>query len=215
MKRHWKRGFLPVSLCFLLVLSASCSRLSAPTLFSNGSSSQSGSAYITVEGHTHILTEATELKSPYSYLYDADVPLEWCFLEKDSLMLEKGDIVLVLREADGISTVLLPYGDPPPTYGYVESDYLSDDPAQLSSGNQAFVEGPGYNAPNGSAITELQSQVNIVAREGNWAKVDRPAGAEQCWVPVDCLEFNFDEDSCFLPTISMIKDSKAFSTDNR
>ncbi len=154
-------------------------------------------------GQTRVLTKDTLLTDCYSYAYsegDDYSTYEWIPVD-GTYPLQAGDILVVLEEADGMSRVVIPYGDVPFLYGHVSSDLLSKDPAKLEKGNQARItDCDCYDAPGGTVIDRSSARVEIQAYDGDWAYVQEfGTGNEPYWVRSGDLSFDFDEVLLDLP----------------
>lgn len=152
--------------------------------------------YTEQAGQTRVLTEDTALTDCYSYVYS--VPgdystYEWIQVDSEWVLCA-GDILVVLEEADGMSRVVVPYGDVPWLYGFVASDLLSKDRAKIEQGNQAIItDCDCYDSAGGSILQTSSGRVQVLSRDGEWACVQTyGTGEEPCWVRSDDLEFDFD-----------------------
>lgn len=149
-------------------------------------------------GQTRVFTADTVMTNCYSYTYsDPEDYSTYDWFRLDSTReLKKGDLLLVLEESDGMSRVVIPYGDIPGCYGFVDSSLLSADQVLITQGNQAILTAAaGYSSPGGSIwTTSMSGTVRILATQGSWVQVQPHAGGEDpCWVenPVFTYDFNF------------------------
>lgn len=137
-------------------------------------------------GRTMVVTEDTVMSSCYSYTYSDpmdDDTYEWFWTEAD-YQLAKDDAVLVLEEMDGMSRVVIPYGDIPRLYGFVDSSLLSDD---IEFSRQAVIAYsiPGYATPgDDTPVTTLAPcTVQRLERQDDWVRVQPlGTGEGQYWV---------------------------------
>ncbi len=152
-------------------------------------------------GQVAVVTEETALQSPFSYLYeDAHAPLTYQWIDLDcTRTLYPGDVVLVLSQADGVSQVVLPYGDIPFLYGYVSTDLLSTD---IHAANQARLHNAAlYDSIGGSIVTHVSTTVHIKSADHNWAEVVQTVGGDDTayWVHTEDLSFEFDLSQIQIP----------------
>ena len=161
------------------------------------------SGYSLIDAKTAVLTADAVLTDCYSYTlnegygtpgtYDSQF-YSWMELDFER-ELSQGDIVAVLGETDGMSRVVIPYGDLPWLYGYISSDLLSLETADTTSGKQAILEDcDAYDAPDGVRLHPKDARVKITLRDGEWVKVQEyGTGAEPYWVRFADLSFDFNE----------------------
>ncbi len=153
-------------------------------------------------GRTMVVTEDTVMSSCYSYTYNdpMDIGTYGWFWTGDNCQLTKGDVVLVLEEVGGMSRVVIPYGDIPRLYGFVDSSLLSDDSALIRLSNQAAIvySTPGYAVPGDAepVIVLAPCTVQWYEKQGEWVRVQPlGTGEEQYWVESSHLQFEFDKDN--------------------
>lgn len=147
-------------------------------------------------GQTAVLTEDAVLEDAYSYTYkDPEDYSTYMWLDiGEERTLRSGDIVLVLADANGMSRVMIPYGDIPWLYGYVASDLLSSEFEEGRVGNQAIVtECSLYDAIDGNVIENYSGKVRIHSVYGEWSEVTKHSGGDDMiyWVHLDDLSFDF------------------------
>ena len=158
--------------------------------------------YTLLDVKTAVLTADATLTDCYSYTLkngygttDANDSQfhQWITLDLEH-ELSLGDIVAVLGEDDGISRVVIPYGDLPWLYGFIPTELLSTEQTDIEAGNQAILEDcDAYDSPNGTPLPLESARVKIIDREGEWAKVQEyGTGAEPYWVCAADLTFDFD-----------------------
>ena len=166
------------------------------------------------KGYTTVLTDATTLKDPYSFLLhstqqgsDWVTSYEWIDLDTER-ELRKGDILLVIGEDNGRSRVTVPYGDMPWIYGWVDSGLLSTNERNIQTGNQAILRKgcPTYEKAGGnqSGMTGM-ARVQILSLGKEWAWVEEyGTGANSYWVRTEDLNFDFDSATVLDRPIEMV-----------
>ena len=162
---------------------------------------------VTLNGRTMAVMQDTVLTGCYSYhrsYTDPDNPAAFLwFTVGEGYTLTAGDIVLVLDEADGMSRVVIPYGDVPWLYGFVDSTLLSADKPDIFAAvghvNQAIIayEIASYSAPGGTGPSDTlyPCRVETLEVQNGWAKVQPlGTGADACWVDSSHLYYGFADD---------------------
>ena len=110
-----------------------------------------------------------------------------------------GDIVLILNENpldhEGMTRVMIPYGDVPSTYGYIASDQISTAGDAIKKGNQALVmDCDCYDKPDGMVTETMSGAVQILSSDNGWRQVEQlGTGAEAVWVRTEQLSFDFNQ----------------------
>lgn len=158
-----------------------------------------------------VLTTDAPIVDCYSYETDDDGnPTRFSYLQDSMSAIEmhKGDLFMVLGESGDRANVLIPYGDLPPIYGFVDSRLLSTDPSDIRNGNFAFVTGfeggcKAFDRPNGALLyDDLDAIVRILERNGEWACVEPTVGGiSPLWVRIDDLHFDFDYSNAVEPNV--------------
>lgn len=158
-----------------------------------------------------VLTADTSMVDCYSYDTDDDGnPTRFSYFQDGISLMEmhKGDLFMVLGESGDWANVLIPYGDLPPVYGFVDSKLLSTDPSDIQNGNFAFVTGfeggcEAFDSPNGTLLyDDLGAIVRIVERDGEWARVEPTVGGiSPLWVRMKDLHFDFDYSDAVEPNV--------------
>lgn len=150
------------------------------------------------EGTTAVLMEDARLTQCYSQAIDESGQISWVPVSKDQ-PLHRGDLVLLLDEADNTAQVFVPNGDTPgPTYGTLPIDTLSLQAADLRKANQADASGVmASKSINGPRDEELLGLVNILSRQEGWCQIQPIAGGDTriFWVPEDALSFNLEQNA--------------------
>ena len=193
-----KKAILPLFLSSLLL--AGCVSEIPPA--SPPAPPQEVTGYDLLDAKTAVLISDAVLTDCYSYLLKEgyDTPgtddsqfYSWITLDSEKDLF-RGDIVAVLEKDDGMSRVVIPYGDLPWLYGYVSSDLLSMDESDILSGNQAILENcQAYDTPGENPLHTANARAKIIVRENPWAKVQEyGTGTEPYWVRIADLSFDFD-----------------------
>lgn len=148
------------------------------------------------QGKTAVLTAEATLKNCYTALTDETGEVVWVTLPDDQ-PLQKGDMVLTLKDQGENVRVYVPTGDTAGAlYGELPSDVLSEKEADLVQGNIANAANQtAYQEINGAPAETLTGYVKILAREGEWCKVQLLAGGDEreFWIPQESLSFSFDD----------------------
>lgn len=165
------------------------------------SSQEEVTGYTLLDAKTAVLTADATLTDCYSYTLregygtpgtDDDQFYLWITLDSEQA-LSQGDIVAILEEKDGISRVVIPYGDLPWLYGYLPSELLSTGQADIETGNQAILIGcDTYDTPNGTKLHPKDARARILSYEEEWVKVrEYGTGEDPYWVQAADLCFDF------------------------
>lgn len=154
--------------------------------------------FIWRDGHTMVLTEDAVLADAYGYsCSDLEDGTAWNWFDLPERELFAGDIVLVLEETDGISRVVIPWGDIPWTYGFLDSGLLTDDLEALLRSNQVILPeaAASYDSPDetGDSLELLPCRAEVIKRRDGWAYI-QPLGTGESarWVKEGDLSHDFD-----------------------
>ena len=206
LHKSQKHIFMASTMLCVLVLCNSCAtRQSSDIRNDSGSATVSDVIIIPErEGKTGVALEAGMLQGCFT-LTVAETPDTAAKQNVESIepmdeqSISAGDIVLILDENppdyEGMTRVMIPYGDVPSTYGYITSDQLSTARDDIEKGNQALVtDCDCYNVPDGMVMETMSGVVQILSYDNGWCQVEQlGTGAEAVWVHTDQLCFNFDQ----------------------
>ncbi len=148
---------------------------------------------------TAVLTSSARLSEAFTFTYENGNDWDtWSLMEMDSRTLPKGEIVRILAEEGNLTRVAILGHDAPCTNGYVKTELLSTDPADIATGNQAVVaKGTVYTAIDGELLPEEYGYVKILSYEGEWSAVafyhlvSSPT-PQTFWVRTADLTYDFD-----------------------
>ena len=185
-------------LLLLLTLSAvfvsGCGKEAAGTV-ENEPIKESISDVAEYNGKTAVLLEDADLSNAYSGLVDENDQVSWVSVDEE-WVLNQGDIVLVLKEADGRTMVCIPTGDAPMSlYGEVPSTCLSQDAQDIEKGSLAIAENLQAFSDQGETPAEtVTDTVRIIEHDGEWCRIIPFTGGqtERFWVRADGLSHDFD-----------------------
>ena len=157
----------------------------------------SNQTIITYDGKTAVLLEDITLSNAYSALTDNSNQITWVNVS-DRVDLKKGDIVLSLKETEGITMIYVPTKDTPMAlYGEIPSDRISQKVEDIKKGNQAIASTQlAYSGKDGKIIGTITGKVCIIKRDGEWCQVETVLSggdnSQAFWVKADALSYNFD-----------------------
>ncbi len=147
------------------------------------------------DGKTSVLLEDADLLNAYSGLTDENNQITWVSVDEE-WVLEKGDIVLALREAEGMMMVYIPTGDTPMSlYGEVPSACLSQDTRDIEKGNLAIADNLDAYSDQGETPAEtVTGTVRVIEHDGEWCRIIPLTGGqtERLWLKANGLSYDFD-----------------------
>ena len=152
---------------------------------------------VNYNGKTAVLLEDAVLLNAYAGLTDQNDVITWTAVSETE-KLNKGDIVLALKEKDGITMVYVFTGDTPMSlYGEVPSKCLSKRIRDIEKGNLAIADNFDiYSYKNGVSTGTISEMVRIINRDGGWCQIETfGAGGEEpqrFWVKREGLSYDFD-----------------------
>lgn len=192
-------------LCMLLLCSSCTARQSTDMSKDSGSATVTDvTQYIESEGKTGVVLGAGMLQDCFTLRVaetsDTSVKQNVESIESmDEQTISAGDIVLILDENppdhEGMTRVMIPYGDVPSTYGYIASDQLSTARDDIGKGNQAVVtDCDCYDKPDGIVTEMMSGAVQILSYDNEWCHIEQlGTGAEAVWVRTEQLSFDFNQ----------------------
>lgn len=211
--RLWNERYVRKQICaagVLLCAALLCSACAKPADSRQDTGSVTNAAgsmadtpqYTTRDGKTGVVLKSGMLRDCFTLTVEetADAGQDVTGVEPMAdCVISAGDVVLILDEQpaehEGMTRVMLPYGDAPNTYGYLASESLSTAPTDIKNGNQARItDCRCYNKPDGNVVETMSGCVQILSRDTGWCEVEQlGTGADAVWVRTDALSFDFDQ----------------------
>lgn len=134
-----------------------------------------------------ILKEDIILKESYSFVGDEDRGYEYRE-DKRPIKYYENNLVLVLKEENGMSKFVPLVHDYARPIGYISSNLLDYSPESIrDNANQVLIDNVlVYDSPNGESLGEFSAAGNILERGESWIYVDFLGGADnQYWVKLE------------------------------
>ncbi|MDR1066421.1 MAG: hypothetical protein LBL35_03165 [Clostridiales bacterium] len=151
--------------------------------------------YFIYAGKVGVLKKDAWLSKPYVITVDEngnDI-VERC--DNLNMTLSKNDIVIVIKDENGQSRVLVPYGDNPRIRGYLKPDDISFNSKDFVSANQCVLRDTmkTYDANGKELGKALNGAGKIVERKSGKVLVQPlGGGADSFWISEKDLSFDFD-----------------------